>query len=991
MRPSSARGHDYESLARRRSVATWIEKMTGIPVPTSCDFSFRSALKDGVLLCRLMNRLSPFSVPKVVDNNDLDANVEGGVINCANLDNFLLAAEKFGMPPENLFSIDDVFEGTWEDRPKVAECLYQLERIAEQMGLPDDPAASALSGEAAFSSFGSGGLSVGSPDPFEQYSLTNGMQESLRKQLQNLMPGMEGKILEGQGITGFDTLMEECSSILRGRMSHDGVVSPNSTPNAPATGVLSPFGAPPPSGDSGALKSLESMLKQVLDGITNAQEQNNRTSNEQMKKYISSLEQQIELLQSQPPAYDSGYVPEEMEAVQRTAEELTYKLDEYEKTNMVLESELESEKREKARLAAQLDELRNQVDSATNLNTKYREIQEENRKLYNLVQDLRGNIRVFCRVRPMGITGDDTECCVDVDDNSEVAIQNNKGNDKRKIFNFDKVFCMSSQQDAVYAETQPLIRSVLDGYNVCIFAYGQTGSGKTHTMNGTNVVEYEGRGINYRALDDLFQIKRDRADEVDYNIRVQMVEIYNEVLRDLLTREHTKKNRLDIMSTEKSGENVPDATQMCVSCTEDVLSFMEIGAKNRAVGSTKMNQRSSRSHSVLTVIVDGNNRVTGVRTHACLHLVDLAGSERVARSEASGDRLEEAKHINKSLSALGDVMSALAQKSSHVPYRNSKLTQLLQDSLSGQAKAMMFMHIAPEASSRGETLSTLMFGARVSQVTLGQARQNTESSKIYEARDAIKRHQLTAEKRQERIEELERAVQTERAEREAMEKRLLSLQEELQNTRRSLASCASETPSVDSTRDHHRNAGHSTDCSPPSSRGTRLQRFGSTDTSNQRPSSARTRPSGEAARREPSSRASLSQRSGGMSARSRASESGSTSFRQGNHTRSISAINSRSGGLRNTVGDRSARRTPQDSARNGDRSISGSKASGLLKKSHSANGRISSRSSATENVKQKSNLSISTRKAAPLRTSSISNGSSGLSARGSARGTGGWR
>lgn len=124
--------------------------------------------------------------------------------------------------------------------------------------------------------------------------------------------------------------------------------------------------------------------------------------------------------------------------------------------------------------------------------------------------------------------------------------------------------------------------------------------------------------------------------QVDYDIRVQMLEIYNEVLRDLLTQDTTKKNRLDIMSTEKSGENVPDATQMSVECTEDVLNFMEIGAKNRAVGSTKMNQRSSRSHSVLTVIVGGNNRVTGVRTHACLHLVDLAGSERVARSEASG-------------------------------------------------------------------------------------------------------------------------------------------------------------------------------------------------------------------------------------------------------------------------------------------------------------------------------------------------------------------
>lgn len=153
-----------------------------------------------------------------------------------------------------------------------------------------------------------------------------------------------------------------------------------------------------------------------------------------------------------------------------------------------------------------------------------------------------------------------------------------------------------------------------------------------------------------------------------------------------------------------------------MSSTEDVLRIMSIGAKNRHVGETKMNHRSSRSHQVLTVMVDGQNCVTGVHTHACLNLIDLAGSERVQRSEATGDRLKEAQHINKSLSALGDVMSSLANGNSHVPYRNSKLTQLLQDSLGGQAKTMMFMHISPEISSYGETISTLGFGTRVSQV-----------------------------------------------------------------------------------------------------------------------------------------------------------------------------------------------------------------------------------------------------------------------------------
>ncbi|GFH17655.1 kinesin-4 [Haematococcus lacustris] len=157
-----------------------------------------------------------------------------------------------------------------------------------------------------------------------------------------------------------------------------------------------------------------------------------------------------------------------------------------------------------------------------------------------------------------------------------------------------------------------------------------------------------------------------------------------------------------------------------VTCSEDVLWLMEKGARNRKSAETRMNERSSRSHQVLTVIVDGDNLVTGAQTHGCLHLVDLAGSERTNKSEATGDRLVEANHINSSLSALGDVMAALASKAKHVPFRNSKLTQLLADSLSGQAKVMMFMHIAPEGNSYQETLSTLKFATRVSEITLGQ-------------------------------------------------------------------------------------------------------------------------------------------------------------------------------------------------------------------------------------------------------------------------------
>lgn len=256
----------------------------------------------------------------------------------------------------------------------------------------------------------------------------------------------------------------------------------------------------------------------------------------------------------------------------------------------------------------------------------------------------------------------------------DVAVYNPKYN-SWKTFRFDRVFGPECGQEEVYEDTKFLIRSVLDGmghtkmditllhshcinnrtgFNVCIFAYGQTGSGKTHTMVGSHVDQYSGRGINYRALDDLFALNAQRASEVEYDIHVQLLEIYNEQLRDLLADAGDgPRPRLDIRNTERAGYNVPDATRVRVTCSDDVLHVMAVGQANRASAETKMNERSSRSHSVLTVSVDGVHRLTGEATHGCLHLIDLAGSERVLKSEAVGERLEEAKHINKSLSALG--------------------------------------------------------------------------------------------------------------------------------------------------------------------------------------------------------------------------------------------------------------------------------------------------------------------------------------------------
>ncbi|CAJ1937424.1 unnamed protein product [Sphenostylis stenocarpa] len=390
----------------------------------------------------------------------------------------------------------------------------------------------------------------------------------------------------------------------------------------------------------------------------------------------------------------------------------------------------------------------------------YHVVLAENRKLYNEVQDLKGNIRVYCRIRPFLPGQSQSHTTIEfVGDDGELIVSNplKQGKENRKLFKFNKVFGQATSQDEVFKDTQPLIRSVLDGYNVCIFAYGQTGSGKTYTMSGPGLSSKSDWGVNYRALHDLFHISQSRRSSIVYEVGVQMVEIYNEQVRDLLSsngpqkrypfpffiEKYTKYYFLDLHTlgiwntAQPNGLAVPDASMHSVNSMSDVLELMNTGLMNRATSATALNERSSRSHSVLSVHVRGTDLKTNTLLRGCLHLVDLAGSERVDRSEATGDRLKEAQHINKSLSALGDVIFALSQKSSHVPYRNSKLTQLLQSSLGGQAKTLMFVQLNPDVASYSETVSTLKFAERVSGVELGAARSNKEGRDVRELMEQL--------------------------------------------------------------------------------------------------------------------------------------------------------------------------------------------------------------------------------------------------------------
>ncbi|XP_052623227.1 kinesin-like protein KIN-14S [Lactuca sativa] len=354
----------------------------------------------------------------------------------------------------------------------------------------------------------------------------------------------------------------------------------------------------------------------------------------------------------------------------------------------------------------------------------------ERRRLYNEVIELKGNIRVFCRCRPLNhdeITKGSTSV-VDFESVQENELKIIGSDSSKKQFKFDHIFKPEDNQEAVFTQTLPLVVSVLDGFNVCIFAYGQTGTGKTFTMEGTP----EHRGVNYRTLEQLFKESEKRSDIMRYELFVSMLEVYNEKIRDLLVEEteHPSK-KLEIKQSAEGTQEVPGLSEVAVYKTDEVWELLKSGSRVRSVGSTNANELSSRSHCLLRVTVRGENLVNGQRTRSHLWLVDLAGSERVGKIEVEGERLKESQFINKSLSALGDVISALASKTSHIPYRNSKLTHILQSSLGGDCKTLMFVQISPSSSDLGETICSLNFASRVRGVEHGPARKQTDVTELF--------------------------------------------------------------------------------------------------------------------------------------------------------------------------------------------------------------------------------------------------------------------
>ncbi|KAF1376856.1 hypothetical protein PFLUV_G00215780 [Perca fluviatilis] len=290
----------------------------------------------------------------------------------------------------------------------------------------------------------------------------------------------------------------------------------------------------------------------------------------------------------------------------------------------------------------------------------------------------------------------------------------------QKTFTFDAVYDANSKQRDLYDESvRPLIDSVLAGFNGTIFAYGQTGTGKTYTMQGA-WLDPEKRGVIPNAFDHIFtHISRSQSDK-QYLVRASYLEIYLEEVRDLLDPNHGNARALELRENPESGVYVRDLTSCVCKSIKEIEEVMNVGNQARAVGATDMNEHSSRSHALFLITVECSQPGPDGRKHirvGRLNLVDLAGSERQAKTGVQGERLKEAAKINLSLSALGNVISALADgRSSHVPYRDSKLTRLLQDSLGGNAKTVMVATLGPAPQHYDETLTTLRYANRAKNI-----------------------------------------------------------------------------------------------------------------------------------------------------------------------------------------------------------------------------------------------------------------------------------
>ena len=346
--------------------------------------------------------------------------------------------------------------------------------------------------------------------------------------------------------------------------------------------------------------------------------------------------------------------------------------------------------------------------------TKFYTYRNINRSLTNTISKSTSNllqnntfISVYCRFRPINKLEQEhskNSTCVKILSDKQIAIHNDTSEYFQQNFSFDKVFSQTTTQEEVFQDTsKEIINSVIQGYNGTIMAYGQTSSGKTYTMKG----EDNNHGIIPRTIKEIFNLIEN---DNNYSIRISFLEIYMEKIRDLF--DLTKTN-LQILEGKNKQIKINNLTNIQISNEDEFNDLYQSACKNITTCVTSMNDYSSRAHSIMIIkIIHLVKRTTGK-----LFLVDLAGSEKTSKTHCQGINLEEAKTINKSLSQLGLIIKALTDnQSSHVPYRDSKLTRILGESIGGNSKTCLILTCSPSMFNFDETMSTLRFGARAKKI-----------------------------------------------------------------------------------------------------------------------------------------------------------------------------------------------------------------------------------------------------------------------------------
>ncbi|CAH1262778.1 KIFC1 [Branchiostoma lanceolatum] len=489
------------------------------------------------------------------------------------------------------------------------------------------------------------------------------------------------------------------------------------------------------------VRDLQSRIRNLEDDVERVSRQK-KTLERERDELESDLQTSRQTCQGL-----KGTIAQQAAAQEGIKAELQLSKSQLETTNVALQGESK-------RADGLQEELARAVKKVEEQHMQLQQAETDRRVLHNTIQELKGNIRVFARLRPLlsaeGTVADNNavddvphfdwhdgntlELDKAMDGDPNETMSGLRRTESQKVeFNFDRVFAPSSSQAEVFEEISQLVQSALDGYNVCIFAYGQTGSGKTHTMEGIVEGNPEQRGMIPRAVEQVFHTAEQlKTKGWEYKITASFLEIYNESLRDLLDSKPDKKMDIKINEGRGRKDNKTNDVHVTNQVFVDVTSEAEVhpllkkANKHRAVAATKCNDRSSRSHSVFQLRIKGENRLTAESCSGMLNLIDLAGSEQIKKSGSQGKQLQEAQSINKSLSALSLVITALSNKDPHIPYRNSKLTYLLQNSLGGNSKTLMFVNVSPQEEHLGESINSLRFATAVNQCNIGTAQKKVK-------------------------------------------------------------------------------------------------------------------------------------------------------------------------------------------------------------------------------------------------------------------------